>query len=145
MNHINNSSDEWAKMWNLQVKLGCIPYYMFVARDTGAQGYFAVTLENAWEIYRKAYNQVSGLAKTVRGPTMSANPGKVQILGISEINNKKLFILRFIQGRNPSWVGKPFFAKYSSDAIWLTDLDPIGGKEKFFFEKDIRGIEINVN
>jgi KamA family protein len=137
MNHINNCGDEWAKMWKLQVKLGCIPYYMFVARDTGAQGYFAVTLENAWKVYRKAYNQVSGLARTVRGPIMSANPGKVQVLGVSEISNEKLFVLRFIQGRNPNWSGRPFFAKYNSDAIWLTDLKPVEGKDKFFFEKEI--------
>ena len=137
MNHINNCGDEWAKMWKLQVKLGCIPYYMFVARDTGAQGYFAVTLENAWKVYRKAYNQVSGLSRTVRGPIMSANPGKVQILGVSEIGNRKLFVLRFIQGRNPNWSGRPFFAKYNSDAIWLTDLKPVEGKDKFFFEKEI--------
>jgi len=110
---------------------------MFVVRDTGAQGYFAVTLENAWKVYRKAYKQVSGLAKTVRGPSMSTNPGKVQILGISEIGDKKLFSLMFIQGRNPNWVGRPFFAKYNSDAIWLTDLKPIEGKDKFFFEKEI--------
>ena len=137
MNHINNCGDEWAKMWKLQVKLGCIPYYMFVARDTGAQDYFAVTLENAWKVYRKAFNQVSGLARTARGPIMSSNPGKVQILGVSEIGDKKLFILTFIQGRNPNWAGRPFFAKYDSDAIWLTDLKPIEGKDKFFFENEI--------
>ncbi len=145
MNHINNCADEWAEMWKLQVKLGCIPYYMFVARDTGAQDYFAVTLENAWKIYRKAYNQVSGLARTVRGPIMSANPGKVQILGVSEIDNKKIFTLRFIQGRNPDWVGRPFFAKYNPDAIWLTELEPIEGKNKFFFEKEIQEIEVHMN
>lgn len=135
MNHINNSTDEWVDMWKLQVKLGCIPYYMFVARDTGAQNYFAVSLENAWKVYREAYSRVSGLAKTVRGPIMSANPGKVQVLGVSEIDNKKIFTLRFVQGRNPDWIGRPFFAKYNPDAIWLTDLKPIGEKDNFFFEE----------
>ncbi len=137
MNHINNSANEWAEMWRLQVKLGCIPYYMFVARDTGAQGYFAVTLENAWKIYRNAYKQVSGLARTVRGPSMSANPGKVQILGVSQVGNKKIFALNFLQARNPNWVGKPFFAKYNPDAIWLNELEPIEGKEQFFFESKL--------
>lgn len=145
MNHINNSASEWAEMWRLQVKLGCIPYYMFVARDTGAQDYFAVTLENAWKVYRNAYSQVSGIARTVRGPIMSANPGKVQILGVTEIDNKKLFTLRFIQGRNPNWVGKPFFAKYNPDAIWLTDLEPIEGKDKFFYEDSIQEAEVQLN
>jgi KamA family protein len=36
LRHINDHPDVWAKMWREQVNLGCIPYYMFVARDTGA-------------------------------------------------------------------------------------------------------------
>jgi len=36
---------------------------MFVARDTGAQHYFSVPLVRAWEIFRKAYTQVSGAAR----------------------------------------------------------------------------------
>ncbi|HIE15445.1 MAG TPA: lysine 2,3-aminomutase [Bacteroidales bacterium] len=138
MNHINNSADIWVEMLNLQVKLGCIPYYMFVARDTGAQDYFSVTLENTWNIFRDAYKQVSGIARTIRGPIMSAYPGKLQILGVSEIANNKYFSLRFIQGRNPDWVGKPFFAKYNPDANWLTDLEPIEGQDRFFFEEGFK-------
>ena len=144
MNRINNDADEWAVMWKRQVELGCIPYYMFVARDTGAQGYFAVSLENAWKIFNKAYSQVSGLARTVRGPSMSANPGKVDVLGINEINGEKMFVLRFIQARNPHWVGKPFFAKYNSGATWLNDLEPLEGSE-FFFEKETRELKIAAN
>lgn len=136
MNHINNSADDWANMWRQQVKLGAIPYYMFMARDTGAQDYFAVSLERAWKVFREAYQQVSGIARTVRGPSMSADPGKVQILGINEINGEKVMVLRFLQGRNPDWVGRPFFAKYNPDAIWLDDLEPFGGEQQFFFEKE---------
>ena len=118
---------------------------MFVARDTGAQDYFAVTLEDAWKVYKKAYSKVSGIARTVRGPSMSANPGKVQILGVNEINNEKVFVLRFIQGRNPNWVGKPFFAKFDPDAIWLTDLIPLSNKEQFFFEEKMDRTPILMN
>ncbi len=66
---------------------------------------------------------------------MSAAPGKVHILGINEINGEKVFTLKFLQGRNSQWVGKPFFAKYNPDAIWLNDLQPAFGEEKFFFQK----------
>lgn len=142
MNYINNKVEDWVEMWKQQVRLGCIPYYMFVARDTGAQDYFAVTLEDAWKVYKKAYSKVSGIARTVRGPSMSANPGKVQILGVNEINKEKVFVLRFIQGRNPNWVGKPFFAKFNPDAIWLTDLVPLSNKEQFFFEEKVDRIPI---
>ena len=145
MNNINSSAEAWAEMWKLQVKLGCVPYYMFVARDTGAQDYFAVTLENAWKIYRNAYKQVSGLARTVRGPSMSAGPGKIQILGINEIANEKIFVLRFLQGRNPDWVGRPFFAKYDAEATWLSDLEPLDDKNVFFFDNEIEPMKLIAN
>ena len=132
---INDSSDTWATMWREQVKLGVIPYYMFLSRDTGAQHYFAVPLEKAHDIFRGAYNQVSGVCRTVRGPSMSAGPGKVQVLGVTEVAGEKVFALRFLQGRDPEWVHKPFFAKYDPQAIWLDDLEPAFGEKQFFFEE----------
>ncbi|HRF24983.1 MAG TPA: hypothetical protein PLR98_12495, partial [Chitinophagaceae bacterium] len=63
MKNINAHPDIWAAMWRQQVNLNCIPYYMFVARDTGAQHYFKVPLVEAWEIFRKAYQQVSGVCR----------------------------------------------------------------------------------
>jgi len=132
--HINDRPEVWAEMWREQVRLGCVPYYMFVARDTGAQHYFSVPLARAWEIYRAAYRSVSGLARTVRGPSMSAYPGKVQVLGVSEVDGDEVFVLRMLQGRDPDWVGQPFFAQYDEDAIWLDDLEPAFGGEKFFFQ-----------
>ncbi|TDS66240.1 KamA family radical SAM protein [Myroides indicus] len=138
---INNSADVWAHMWREQVNMGMIPYYMFVERDTGAQHYFEVPLEQAWYIFRKAYQQVSGICRTVRGPSMSCTPGKVQILGVTEIEKngkmQKAFALRMIQGRNPNWVGKVFFAKYDSKASWMDDLQPFYGNE-FFFNEELR-------
>ena len=135
--HINDDANMWAKMWQKQVSLGCIPYYMFVVRDTGAQHYFGVPLVKAEKIFRSAFRQVSGLARTVRGPSMSATPGKVHVLGVSEINGQKVIVLHLLQGRESEWVGVPFFAKYDENAIWLDDLKPAFG-EKFFFEDDLK-------
>ena len=80
--HVNDNPDVWAELWRTGVRLGLIPYYMFVERDTGARNYFEVPLVRCYEIFKKAYSQVSGLARSVRGPSMSAFPGKVRILGI---------------------------------------------------------------
>lgn len=137
LKHINDSPEIWAEMWRKQVNLNCIPYYMFIPRDTGAQDYFAITLEEAWQVFRKAYQKVSGVCRTVRGPSMSCTPGKVQILGVSEIKGEKIFVLRMLQGRNPDWVAKPFFANYKQNAIWLDDLKPAFGEDKFFFEEEL--------
>ena len=134
MKHLNDDADMWARMWRKQVDMGMIPYYMFIARETGAQEYFAISLEEAYNIFREAYTKVSGVCRTVRGPSMSANPGKVQISGITEINGEKVFVLNFIQARNTDWVGKPFFAKYDPKALWLDDLKPAFA-DKFMYEE----------
>ncbi len=141
---INDDSNIWAEMWQKQVNLGCIPYYMFVPRDTGAQGYFGVPLVRAQEIFRDAYQKVSGLARTVRGPSMSANPGKIQVLGIVDVGKKKAIALRFLQGRNSTWVQRPFLAKFNEKAMWIDELKPFSGK-KFFYEDSLEQILSNSN
>ena len=133
LRHINADSDVWAKKWQMEVELNIVPYYMFMARDTGAQHYFGVPIVEAWQIFRNAYNRVSGIARTVRGPSMSATPGKILINGVVEIDGKKYINLTFIQGRNPDWVGRPFFAQYDEKALWIDELKPAFA-DKFFFE-----------
>jgi KamA family protein len=135
LKHINDQPELWSKMWQAQVELGCVPYYMFVVRDTGTHHYFGVDLEEAWNVFRSAYQNVSGLARTVRGPSMSANPGKVQVLGVTKVCGEKVFVLQFLQGRNPDWAGKPFFARYDKNAKWLSELRPAFNEERFFFEE----------
>lgn len=136
LRHINDHPDTWADMWRKQVDLGLTPYYMFVVRDTGARHHFDIPLEEAWQTFRKAYQQVSGVCRTVRGPSMSASPGKVQVLGVTEVAGEKVFVLRMLQGRNPDWNLRPFFARYRPDAVWLSDLEPAFGEEQFFYEQE---------
>jgi KamA family protein len=138
--HINDNPDVWAKMWKEQVKQGCIPYYMFIERNTGARGYFEIPLFRAYQIYKDAYKQVSGLARTVRGPSMSSLPGKIAVEGITEIKGEKVFVLTILQGRNPDWCKQPFFARFNPKATWLTDLRPAFGKEKFFYQDELNEI-----
>lgn len=124
---INDDSAVWESMWRTHLRHGMVPYYMFVERDTGPQDYFAVPLAEAYEIFRGAYKSVSGLARTVRGPSMSATPGKVCVDGVTEVAGQKVFVLHFIQARDPELVGKPFFAEYDEKAAWLFDLKPALG------------------
>jgi L-lysine 2,3-aminomutase len=140
LKHINDAPEIWAEMLKKQVQLGCIPYYMFVARNTGADHYFSIPLVDVWKIFRGAYQLVSGICRTVRGPSMSCLPGKMQILGVNEIGKEKVFTLRFIQGRHPDWVAKSFFAEFNENAIWYTDLKPAFGEEKFFFQDELDNI-----
>ena len=130
---INDDAMTWSAMWRAQLRLGLVPYYMFVERDTGPHGYFAVPLARAAEIFRDAYSSVSGLGRTVRGPSMSATPGKVCVDGVTEIAGQRVFVLHMIQARDPSLVGRPFFAQFDPDAVWLSDLRPAFA-DRFPFE-----------
>jgi len=136
--HVNDSANCWAELWRAQVRLGAVPYYMFVERDTGPKEYFKVPLIRAFDIFTRAYRQVSGLARTVRGPSMSATPGKVLINGVAEIHGEKVLSLQFLQARDPAWVGRPFFAAYDPRATWLDELRPAFGEREFFFEAGLR-------
>lgn len=141
--HVNDDAEVWAEMWREQVHLGLIPYYMFVERNTGAKEYFGTPLYKVFDIYKNAFNSVSGLNRTARGPVMSANPGKVMIDGIATIHGEKVFVLNLLQARNPEWVRQPFFAKYDEKATWFDDLKPAFGEEKFFFEDELNEMMIN--
>ncbi len=139
--HVNDDPQIWADLWRAEVEHGVIPYYMFVERDTGARGYFEVPLVRAHEIFQEAYGQVSGLARTVRGPSMSAFPGKVRILGVARVAGRRVFILDFLQARNNDWVRRPFFARYDPDATWFDQLRPAFGR-KFFFSADLDRLSV---
>jgi L-lysine 2,3-aminomutase len=134
LKNVNNCAEKWAELWKEQVNLGCVPYYMFIPRNTGAQHYFAVPLVEAWKTYQSAYQNISGICRTVRGPIMSTDPGKVQILGPTVIQSEKLITMQFLQARDPDWVLLPFFADYTEKAIWLDELKPAFGEDRFFFE-----------
>lgn len=131
--HVNDDPGVWADMWRKQVHLGIVPYYMFVLRDTGARAYFEVPLAEAHRIYMDAYRRVSGLGRTVRGPVMSTSPGKVLVQGMPTIGQHRVFSLAFLQARDPSWVGRTFFARYDPEATWFNDLEPTDGV--FFFHR----------
>ena len=133
--HINDDPDVWAKMWKDQVKLGCIPYYF----------YFEIPLIRAYEIYREAYKQVSGLSRTVRGPSMSALPGKIAIEGVADVRGEKVFVLTLLQARNPEWCKRPFFAKFDPKATWYDQLRPAFGKDRFFFQDELNQILASQN
>ncbi|WP_374581550.1 KamA family radical SAM protein [Pseudoduganella sp.] len=137
--HINEDPASWAELWRTGVRLGAIPYYMFVERDTGPREYFQLPLARAHEVFQQAYQMVSGLARTVRGPSMSAFPGKVVIDGVAQVGGEKVFALQFLQARNAGWVRKPFYARYDPEATWFDQLRPAFGREKFFFEEEEQG------
>lgn len=104
--------------------------------------YFEVSLVDAWYIFRNAWNRVSGLGRTVKGPSMSATTGKVEVQSVTEIKGEKVFVLRFLQARNPEWVDRPFFTKYDENASWLDQLKPAFDEDNIFYELEMDNLII---
>lgn len=140
MRYINDNPLVWATLWEKQVQAGMIPYYMFIARDTGPQAYFEVPLARALTIYQEARKKLSGLAHTARGPSMSAAPGKICVMGKERIANENVFVLKFLQARNNDWCDRVFFATYDEKATWIDQLKPAFGEKEFFFTHEYNDI-----
>ena len=79
---------------------------------------------------------------------MSTDPGKIEIQGVEEFAGEKVFVLRFLQARNPDWVHRPFLARFDPEARWLDDLEPATidasarrdrgrGRARFFWEDEL--------
>ncbi|WP_199815478.1 KamA family radical SAM protein [Streptomyces griseus] len=136
LRHINDDPAAWHELWTEGVRLGAIPYYMFVERDTGARAYFELPLTEAYDIFRAAYASVSGLARTVRGPSMSAFPGKVMVDGTPTIRGEKVFALQLLQARRGHLVRQPFYARFDPEVTWFDQLVPAFGDQRFPFEEE---------
>ncbi len=132
--HVNDSAGVWADLWSLQVRSGAIPYYMFVERDTGPRHYFELSLARALEIYEGASARVSGLARTARGPVMSAAAGKVLVDGTVEVGGRRAFVLKLIRAREPARANEVSLARYDDRATWLDQLAPLS-EEPFAGER----------
>lgn len=109
-------------------------------QNTGRRHYFSVTLSEAYDLFTRAYEQLSGLARTVRGPSLSCSPGKVSVVGIDKLENERVFVLKFLQARVSSWTRRVFCAAYDAHATWSNELRPAFGEQHFFFEKVYGGL-----
>ena len=139
--HVNDSAESWADMWRSQLRLGAVPYYMFVERNTGPKRYFEVPLARTQQIFSEAYRKLPGIGRTVRGPSMSTNPGKVLVDDVTAVGGEKVFVLKFLQGRDPDWAGRTFFARFDPEATWLDELQPAFGEKRFFYEEGFEEIK----
>jgi L-lysine 2,3-aminomutase len=124
---VNDAASIWAVIWRTQVRMGMVPGTMNLNHVTGPGRHFTVPLARAHRIFTRAYADVTGLARTVRGPAMRGEHGTVCIDGTAVIGTQKVFVLRYIQARDPHLIGAPFFAAFDPDAAWLTDLKPAPG------------------
>ena len=94
---INDSAEIWQEMWERQIELGMIPYYMFLESSVGLGDGAKLTLAKALDVFQKAQRKMSGLAKTISGPVFSNGKQKVLVDGVIEVGGEKKFALKCLQ------------------------------------------------
>lgn len=132
---VNDDARIWQELWSREVRQGIVPYYMFVLRDTGPRAFFEVPLARALEIYRGGIRQVSGLARSARGPIMSTDMGKVAVDGVADMGGTRSFVLSYVQARIADWVKRPFFARFDDSATWIDGLQPLSSSDRMFLAR----------
>jgi hypothetical protein len=50
--------------------------------------------------------------------------GAAEVDGIAQAGTQEMFVLRYLQARDPRLAGEPFFAGYDPDAAWPDELQP---------------------
>lgn len=103
--NVNDDPQVWVELWCAELAAGAVPYYLFVARDTGPHDYFKVPLVRAVDIMKNAYQRLPGLSRTVRGPVMSATPGKIIVDGVESTSNGRFFNFAFCKHAILVWSG----------------------------------------
>lgn len=94
---VNDSAEIWSEMWTRQIKLGMVPYYMFMEAEHHPQNCFRVRPAEALRIFQNAQKTTTGLARTVRGPVFMYDLNRVLLDGTTILNGRKFFVLKSLQ------------------------------------------------
>ena len=132
MRGVNDDAATLRALWNEQLRLACVPYDVFLPRDTGAHRIFDVPIAHAARILADAARDLPSIAPPARGPVMSTKYGKIAVVGELEIGGRRAFALRFARGTVRANTGALFLAAYDESATAFQDLRPFG-PEPFSF------------
>ena len=115
---VNDDPDVLAELFNRLSFIGVPPYYVFLCRPTLGNEPFAIPVEDGYEIFEKARNKCSGLAKRAR-LVMSHETGKVEMVGMSD---GQVF---FKYNRSANVENNARFLVFESnpDAYWFDDYE----------------------
>ncbi len=119
---VNDDSDTIATLFRTLSYIGCPPYYLFQGRPTAGNEPYETPIVRGWEIFSKAMEQGSGLARRARF-VMSHETGKVEVLAVDE----KFIYLRYHRAKDPALHARFLVYHRDDQAQWLDELEPVAG------------------
>ena len=137
---VDKSAQNWIDLGNIFAMLGIGFHSMYMARPTGEHHYFTMPVAEIDKVFSKIYRSLPSINRPSRYITQTSSAGKVSVIGTTEIDGEKVFVLKFNESRNMEWMDKVFLAKYDEVENTIEHLEPYQGGE-FFFEDELNQIE----
>ncbi|MFN3872796.1 MAG: hypothetical protein ACK4R9_07330 [Ignavibacterium sp.] len=137
---IDRSAQNWIDLGNIFAMLGIGFHSMYCARPTGEHHYFTAPLKIIDKVFSKVYKTLASINRPSRYITMTSSAGKISLLGTTEIDGEKVFVLKFNEGRNMDWMDTVYLAKFDPKENTIANLKPFRG-DKHFYEDELIQIE----
>ncbi len=137
---VDKSAQNWIDLGNIFAMLTIGFHSMYCARPTGEHHYFTVPLADMNKVFSKVYRSLPSISRPSRYITMTSSAGKTSLLGVTEVNGKKAFALKFNESRNMEWMDKVYLAIYDEKENTIERLKPFDS-EKYFYEEELGNLE----
>ncbi len=120
---INDTVEDLTNLWNRQVELGMVPYYLFMEAGHNESHCFRVTIARSLQLFREARKKATNLARTVRGPVFMNDEHRVMVTGVAEVGDENYFVLKSLQAPpNTTGEGDVKLVSYNKETTDLGDL-----------------------
>jgi KamA family protein len=117
---VNDNAEAIGELFSRMSFNGVTSYYLFICRPTAGNRPYVVPVEEAWDIFESARQNLAGLAKHAR-LCMSHKTGKVEVVGKSGDH----MIFRYHRAARPEDRSRVMLFPSNPDACWLDDyLEP---------------------
>jgi KamA family protein len=116
---VNDDPHVLAELYSKLSFVGCPPYYLFQGRPTAGNQPYALPIVRGWEIFQRALQLGSGLARRARF-VMSHETGKIELLGV----DRRRIYMRYHSAKEDANLGRMLVFRRDDEAYWLDDLEP---------------------
>lgn len=137
---VDKSAQNWIDLGHVFSMLGIGFHSMYCPRPTGEHHYFSTPLAEMNQVFSKVYRSLPSISRPSRYITMTSSAGKTSLIGTTEVNGEKLFVLKFNESRNMEWMDEVYLAKYDEHETVIERLKPFE-KDKYFYEDELATME----
>src|SRR5680860_482021 len=113
---VNDNADVLTELFNNLSYIGVAPYYVFICRPTMGNATFAVSVEDAIDMFENVRMVLSGLAGRDR-LAMSHASGKIEVLGKDE----ERVYFRYHRAADEADRGRFLAFEHNPEAYWFDD------------------------